>query len=103
MTANEYQQWTASTDQSGKELWYYALGLAGESGEAVDAIKKGYRHAGVDKDKPLDKDKVVHELGDAMWYLARLADKIGYTLEDVMALNRRKLEARYGKTKQEGS
>ena len=42
-----------------------SLGLASESGEAIDLIKK-YTFQGQD----LDKVKLQHELGDVLWYLS---------------------------------
>lgn len=67
-----------------------ALGLAGEAGEVVDLIKK-YLYQG----HPLDKEKLVNELGDVCWYVAVLADGLGYRLEDVMQGNVEKLRKRY--------
>lgn len=92
MQADDYQQWTASIYESGQELWYYALGLAGESGETVDAIKKGYRH--YSDSPPLNVEKVLLELGDTLWYAARIASHLGYSLTKVMDMNREKLEMR---------
>jgi NTP pyrophosphatase (non-canonical NTP hydrolase) len=42
----------------------WALGLVGETGEVVDLIKKHIGHS-----HPLDRDKLVKELGDVEWYM----------------------------------
>jgi NTP pyrophosphatase (non-canonical NTP hydrolase) len=96
-TLNEYQRLalrTATVDEStpleSLGLARDALGLAGESGEVADLIKKhiGHGHA-------LDTGKVHAELGDVLWYLAVLTHRVGSTLEEVAASNIEKLRARY--------
>ena len=63
------------------------LGLAGETGEVVDHIKKFLYHPGF----RLDVDAVREELGDLFWYLTVLMDEFDTTLEDVMLENTQKL------------
>lgn len=72
------------------QLFRGALGLAGESGEVCDLIKK-YAFQG----HPLEEDKLVEELGDTLWYLAHIASTIGITLAEIMDRNIAKLVARY--------
>lgn len=67
-----------------------AMGLAGETGEVVDLIKKHIHH-----DKPLDKDKLIQELGDVTWYLELLFECAGTTREEVERRNIDKLRKRY--------
>jgi NTP pyrophosphatase (non-canonical NTP hydrolase) len=67
-----------------------ALGLAGEAGEVVDLIKKVEGHG-----HPLDKDKLRDELGDLLWYTARLAALYEISLEDCASHNIAKLQKRY--------
>jgi NTP pyrophosphatase (non-canonical NTP hydrolase) len=67
-----------------------AIGLATETGELVDAYKK-YMFYG----KQIDNVNIVEELGDLMWYLAIACDSVGVTIEEVMALNIKKLRGRY--------
>jgi len=95
MNANSYQQWTLSTaiypgagTGNDSELSYLALGLNGEAGEVADKIKKHLR------DGKLDIGGIIYELGDVCWYIARLADSLGYSLEDILAINNAKLESR---------
>lgn len=66
------------------------LGLAGESGETLDMVKKWVFH-----DSELDKDHLKKELGDVMWYVAMICHAMGFDLDDVMQTNIDKLKARY--------
>ncbi len=78
------------TDTLEQKLNLGALGLAGEAGEVVDLIKKVLHHG-----TPLDKEKLVKEMGDVCWYLEYLAASIGVEMEDIEAANVAKLMARY--------
>jgi len=66
------------------------MGLCGESGEAIDLVKKHLAQG-----HELDKEKLAKELGDIAWYLAETATAIGYSLEDILQMNIDKLRARY--------
>ncbi len=90
MKADDYQKATRATvayEDGGlgtvKALAYVGLGLAGESGEVVECIKKLWRN-GESADL---REKAKKELGDVLWYAARIADELGVTLSDVMASN----------------
>lgn len=67
---------------------YPALGLAGESGEVAEKIKKWLR------DDTFDLDAIKKELGDVLWYIASLSADLGLTLEDVAQTNLDKLFSR---------
>ena len=67
-----------------------ALGLAGEAGEYADLIKKYLFHGHI-----LDHEKALEELGDVLWYIARVALQHGSSLTEVAEMNVRKLRARY--------
>jgi NTP pyrophosphatase (non-canonical NTP hydrolase) len=97
VNANEYQKWTLSTaiyPDSGQgtlsALTYCALGLAGEAGEVADKAKKLIR----DGDMADSRTKVLQELSDVCWYIARLADELGVDLEELFDYNKQKLESR---------
>ena len=94
MTANEYQKLAMTTlnpDLSQKDILINAvMGLCGESGEAIDILKK-HLFQGHD----LDRAKIIKELGDVAWYLAEAATGLGVTLESICQGNLDKLHARY--------
>ena len=71
-------------------LALYGMGLAGEAGEVCDEVKKYLWH-----DKPLNRDKIISECGDVLWYLDRLLGWLDATFEDAMQANVDKLAARY--------
>lgn len=66
------------------------LGLAGESGETLDMIKKWAFH-----EKPLDIEHFKKELGDVLWYVAMICESFGFDMDEIMQMNIDKLEARY--------
>ena len=94
MTINEYQQLAMTTlnpELSEKDVLINGvMGLCGESGEAIDLVKKWLAQG-----HELDREKLAKELGDICWYLAETATAIGYDLEDIMAANIEKLRKRY--------
>ena len=94
MTGNAYQKLAMTTlnpDLSKKDMLINAvMGLCGESGEAIDIVKK-HLHQGHE----LDKEKLQKELGDIAWYLAEAATALDMDLEDVLQANIEKLRRRY--------
>lgn len=68
-----------------------ALGL-GEAGEVQNLIKKHLYHG-----HDLDIAKVLDELGDVLWYIAVMAEVLGFDLSYVAELNVNKLKKRYPK------
>ena len=93
-TLNAYQSEvmrTAASDSTPEmALAVLALGVAGEAGEVADLLKKHLGHG-----HPLDRDKAAKELGDVLWYVAALANRLGFSLEEIARLNVAKLRARY--------
>jgi len=67
-----------------------ALGLAGESGEVADLVKKALFYG-----KSLDREALILELGDVRWYLEVLAASLDLTMEEIEAANVAKLQKRY--------
>ncbi len=45
-------------------------------------------------DKELDRESLLKELGDPLFYITALATDIGYTLQDVVEANIEKLSSR---------
>ena len=66
------------------------LGLAGESGEFVDVMKKHLYHG-----HDLDVDAMKSEMGDILWYLSSLASSLDINLNEVAEMNVEKLSKRY--------
>ena len=94
MTINEYQKLAMTTlnpDLSEKDVLINGvMGLCGESGEAIDIVKKWLAQG-----HELDREKLAKELGDICWYLAETATALDLKLEDIMAANIEKLRQRY--------
>ena len=94
MTINEYQGLAMRTSNrelsKDDHLLNGVLGLAGESGEIADLVKK-HRMQG----HTLDIEHVAKELGDVCWYIAETASAIGCDLETIMKMNIEKLRKRY--------
>jgi len=95
MTFDEYQEKAKTFARFtiiGEPFVYPALGLAGETGEVLEKIKKSFRDK-VERDAEWSRS-VGKELGDVLWYLAILADQLGLTFQEVVDLNIAKLEKR---------
>jgi len=94
MTINEYQKLAMTTLNPALDkkdvLINGVMGLCGESGEAIDIVKKwlAQGHA-------LDREKLAKELGDIAWYLAETATALDLDLEDIFRANIDKLKKRY--------
>lgn len=91
MEFNEYQELARTTAIYPKQYMtvYPALGLAGETGEVCEKIKKHIRDNNV-----LDKEDLTKELGDVLWYLSNLASDLDISLNDVAQKNYDKLKSR---------
>lgn len=97
MTLNEFQELskrtqpvTQTSDDLKQNLSNYAMGLAGETGEVVDLLKKSIYHG-----HELDKTEVMKELGDVLHYVSGLATMLNIELENVARTNIAKLQKRY--------
>ena len=89
-----YQQLAARTlgrDRTHEQqLANAALGLTGEAGETAELIKKHLFHA-----TPLDRDAMVKELGDCLWYIAAFATVLDLPMAEIAERNIDKLRKRY--------
>ena len=99
MTPNEYQR-NAMRTASGIStscpenlLLQGVMGMSGESGEALDIVKK-IMFQGHELNEAT-KEHLIRELGDVLWYVATTAEALGVPLETVMRVNIDKLRARY--------
>lgn len=92
--AAKYDLFEASDDLTGVGFLEKVLGLVGEAGETTDKIKKVLRDKkGVISDK--DRDSIVKELGDTLWYVSGIARYLGVSMSEVASGNIEKLESRY--------
>ena len=69
------------------------VGINAEGGEFLEIIKKM-----IFQGKPWDahnKEHLIIELGDLMWYVAQACMALGVSFDEVVARNVKKLEARY--------
>lgn len=99
---NDTSWYTHTNEHNAPELMYLTLGLAGESGEFADAVKKIIRVSGTHDDASFaelmqvdgGEEKLLEELGDVLWYLTKLADFLGVSINDLMVRNTYKLYTR---------
>lgn len=66
------------------------MGLCGEAGECIDLVKKSLFQG-----HDLDREKLIDELGDVLWYAAQLATGLDVGLDVVAQYNVNKLKERY--------
>ena len=94
MHVNEYQKAAMATQNPALDkkdvLINSVMGLCGESGEAIDIVKKWLMQG-----HELDREHLVRELGDVAWYLAEAATALDVPLEAVFQGNLDKLRQRF--------
>jgi NTP pyrophosphatase (non-canonical NTP hydrolase) len=95
MNIDAYARWAAGTggvrgegNQDPRELSYLGLGLAGEAGEVAGELKKLLR------DGRSDPARLAEELGDVIYYWARLCVAVGVVPGELLDRSRAKIEAR---------
>ena len=77
------------TDTSAHSL-HMAVGISGEAGELLDAIKKVAIY-----NKPIDRENIIEELGDLEFYMEGLRQGLDITREETLHANIAKLGKRY--------
>ena len=94
MQVNDYQKAAMATLNPALDkkdvLINSVMGLCGESGEAIDIVKKWLMQG-----HELDKEHLVKELGDVAWYLAEAATALDIPLEAVFQGSLDKLRQRF--------
>ena len=106
MTATEYEQQAHRTiaGHAAENIVYLSFGLMAEAGEVADKIAKAVRF---DEIEIVNnevffvrgicfqfRDNIEDELGDVLWFVAMLARRLGFSLEEVMRRNLDKLADR---------
>jgi NTP pyrophosphatase (non-canonical NTP hydrolase) len=84
----DYQRRTRRTDQrqgaEPEDVVVHLLGLVSEVGSVAAQYRKALRDGAAHLEA---KSRMRDELGDALWYLAAMATKLGLDLEDVAVAN----------------
>lgn len=90
---DKYQQERAedsTPDDHEKAVVVYSLDIAKKANEVTDYMKKVIEHG-----KPFDRDDLIEELGDVVWYVSQLAHEKGIKMSEILEANTSKLRARY--------
>lgn len=94
LSMDRYQSLASRTAGAGgdgeRRLIIAALGLAGESGEFANMVKKLTAHG-----HDISAETLADELGDILWYTAEAASALGLSLGDIAEHNVDKLRQRY--------
>lgn len=95
MDLKQYQEFTLTTavypgagEHGFQEVVYLTLGMASEAGEVAGKLKK------IIRGDDMDPEAFVSECSDVLWYLTRLCDNMGITLEQLAEYNYVKLSKR---------
>lgn len=67
-----------------------AMGLSTEANEVLDIIKKHIFYG-----KPIDREDLMLECSDCLWYIGVILNRLGYSFQEVMDKNIEKLQKRY--------
>ena len=93
MNMNDYQVLAERTDRPVNQMdgiLHASMGMVGEAAETLDHVKKV-----LEQGHELNKDKLIEEAGDNLWYIAKLARYCGVSLDDLAQRNIDKLRRRY--------
>ena len=82
--------WNRHPGSSNWGLLNAGLGTASEGGEVADLVKKEVFHK-----KIIPVSRYLEEVGDVLYYLARIAREKGFSLEEAALRNKLKLLVRY--------
>lgn len=100
MEFNAYQKESRETalyPGAGNNFVYPVLGLAGETGEVAEKVKKLLRDeeaVSVQDISPEKKAELEKEIGDVLWYMAQLATELDLSLNVIAEKNLKKIFSR---------
>jgi hypothetical protein len=90
---NKSWNFAGRLDTPEKQLQNALVGLASEAGETLDIGKKQWFHS--EKPEGFFREKYLSELGDVAYYWLKAVELLGFTQEEVLAYNKKKLESRH--------
>jgi len=96
----DYAKWVETmwvSEKNSNSLPIASLGLAGETGEALEHIKKLLR------DGKWDETAFKKEMGDVIYYWCKILNHFDITPTDVLSANVKKIEDRRARKVQQGS
>jgi len=102
---DDYQDITKKTavyPNKGRNLIYSVIGLAGETGEVAEKVKKLIR----DGNSKLTKERRIEmakEFGDVLWYVSQISFELNLKLSDIARMNVEKILSRAKRDKIGGS
>lgn len=110
MRLDEYSQAAISTllsehglsEDMTPTLLSQVFGLVGESGEVAEKFKKLIRDKQGVISEP-DKQEVLKELGEVLWYINSISNQLGSSLEEVAQINLDKVLSRKQRNQTGGS
>jgi NTP pyrophosphatase (non-canonical NTP hydrolase) len=101
MNIDDYARWACTSgpqettaESADAHLAILGLSLLGDAAEVGEIVKKRLR------DGELDRARLAHELGDVIYYWARLCAVAGVAPSAVLEQSRRHIEARLAKRAQ---
>lgn len=86
---NRHEGFEALDDKTALRVLAYT-GLVGEAGEVSEVFKKYFLHG-----KPYDRDALIKEMGDVMWYFILMCEVEGISFSEIVETNMLKLAARH--------
>lgn len=89
LTLKQYAAWVEDNTDRNTDLWriqYPILGILTEAGELADHLEKMMR-----KKIALDAVEIAYEAGDVLYYLTKLCNDLGVSLDDIAWMNMEKL------------
>jgi len=107
MDFDEYEKLASRTalfDESQPlyRLYDLGLGIAGESGELAEKLKKAIRDDGGEITDER-REALKREIGDVLWYLSQLSRALNVPFSEVASANIKKLKDRYARDAIKGS
>lgn len=97
LNLNQYEKYVIEGNRTKDQAdiinkMHLLTGLCSETGEVAAHIQKALRKT---HNLEVNKKEIKLELGDCLWYLTALINAFDSSLEEIMILNKEKLNKRY--------